>query len=157
MVAAEGGGTRARPFLTLASRPIPIHFWACSGRSSRAPAGMSGLAAGRRPAPGPAARPGPRHPGPRRLQRRQRRGRPRRARSAGPQRRRGPDRRVRRRTRPRGGTGSQQLWLATTDADSTVPADWLAEQLRLAALGVEVVAGAGPGPVSYTHLTLPTK
>jgi len=37
--------------------------------------------------------------------------------------------------------------LATTDADSTVPADWLAEQLRLAALGVEVVAGTGPGLV----------
>lgn len=34
-----------------------------------------------------------------------------------------------------------QLWLATTDADSTVPPDWLAEQLRLAAAGVEVVAG----------------
>jgi len=33
------------------------------------------------------------------------------------------------------------LWLATTDADSTVPGDWLAEQLRLAALGAEVVAG----------------
>lgn len=39
------------------------------------------------------------------------------------------------------GRASEQLWLATTDADSTVPADWLAEQLRLAALGVEVVAG----------------
>ncbi len=34
-----------------------------------------------------------------------------------------------------------ELWLATTDADSTVPPDWLAEQLRLAALGAEVVAG----------------
>ncbi len=33
------------------------------------------------------------------------------------------------------------LWLATTDADSTVPADWLAEQLRLAALGADAVAG----------------
>ena len=39
------------------------------------------------------------------------------------------------------GRAAEQLWLATTDADSTVPADWLAEQLRLAALGVEVVAG----------------
>lgn len=34
-----------------------------------------------------------------------------------------------------------ELWLATTDADSTVPTDWLAEQLRLVALGAEVVAG----------------
>ncbi len=34
-----------------------------------------------------------------------------------------------------------ELWLATTDADSTVPADWLAEQLRLARGGAEVVAG----------------
>ena len=33
------------------------------------------------------------------------------------------------------------LWLATTDADSTVPADWLAVQLRLQAQGAEVVAG----------------
>ena len=33
------------------------------------------------------------------------------------------------------------LWLATTDADSTVPPDWLAEQFRLAALGAQVVAG----------------
>lgn len=39
------------------------------------------------------------------------------------------------------GRSPGQLWLATTDADSTVPADWLAEQLRLAALGAEVVAG----------------
>ena len=28
------------------------------------------------------------------------------------------------------GRPAQQLWLTTTDADSTVPADWLAEQLR---------------------------
>jgi hypothetical protein len=34
-----------------------------------------------------------------------------------------------------------ELWLAGTDADSTVPADWLAEQLRLAAAGADVVAG----------------
>jgi hypothetical protein len=33
------------------------------------------------------------------------------------------------------------LWLTTTDADSTVPADWLAEQIRLASAGVQVVAG----------------
>ena len=34
-----------------------------------------------------------------------------------------------------------QLWLATTDADTTVPPDWLAVQLHLAARGAEVVAG----------------
>lgn len=39
------------------------------------------------------------------------------------------------------GRPAEQMWLATTDADSTVPADWLAEQLRLAAKGAEVVAG----------------
>ncbi len=39
------------------------------------------------------------------------------------------------------GRPAGQLWLATTDADSTVPADWLAEQLRLARSGAEVVAG----------------
>ena len=33
------------------------------------------------------------------------------------------------------------LWLATTDADSTVPVDWLATQLGLASLGADVVAG----------------
>lgn len=33
------------------------------------------------------------------------------------------------------------LWLASTDADSTVPPDWLAEQLVLAAAGAEAVAG----------------
>lgn len=39
------------------------------------------------------------------------------------------------------GRAPGSLWLATTDADSTVPADWLVEQLRLRALGAEVVAG----------------
>lgn len=39
------------------------------------------------------------------------------------------------------GRPAGQLWLATTDADSVVPPDWLAEQLRLAAGGAEVVAG----------------
>ena len=39
------------------------------------------------------------------------------------------------------GRPAGSLWLATTDADSTVPADWIAEQLRLAALGADVVAG----------------
>jgi hypothetical protein len=34
-----------------------------------------------------------------------------------------------------------ELWLATTDADSRVPADWLAEQVALAAAGADVVAG----------------
>ena len=28
------------------------------------------------------------------------------------------------------GRPAQQLWLTTTDADSTVPADWLTEHLR---------------------------
>jgi hypothetical protein len=32
-------------------------------------------------------------------------------------------------------------WLATTDADSAVPARWLVDQLALAARGVEAVAG----------------
>jgi hypothetical protein len=39
------------------------------------------------------------------------------------------------------GRPAEQMWLATNDADSTVPANWLAEQLRLAARGAEVVAG----------------
>ena len=34
-----------------------------------------------------------------------------------------------------------QIWLATTDADSTVPADWLAVQLELARGGAQAVAG----------------
>jgi glycosyltransferase involved in cell wall biosynthesis len=33
------------------------------------------------------------------------------------------------------------VWLANTDADTLVPADWLAQQLRLADDGVDVVAG----------------
>ncbi len=32
-------------------------------------------------------------------------------------------------------------WLACTDADSVVPPNWIAEQLRLAAAGVDVVVG----------------
>lgn len=39
------------------------------------------------------------------------------------------------------GRPAAELWLATTDADSTVPPHWLAEQLQLATLGAEVVAG----------------
>ncbi len=39
------------------------------------------------------------------------------------------------------GRPPSQVWLATTDADSTVPPNWLAEQLRLASWGAEVVAG----------------
>lgn len=35
----------------------------------------------------------------------------------------------------------EQLWLATTDADSRVPADWLAVQLRLHRAGADAVAG----------------
>ncbi len=37
--------------------------------------------------------------------------------------------------------GTDGLWLANTDADSTVPAHWLLGQLRLAADGADVVAG----------------
>lgn len=39
------------------------------------------------------------------------------------------------------GRDPARVWLATTDADSTVPPDWLDEQLRLASLGADVVAG----------------
>jgi Glycosyl transferase family 2 len=39
------------------------------------------------------------------------------------------------------GRPATDLWLASTDADSTVPPDWLAEQLLLAAAGAEAVAG----------------
>jgi glycosyltransferase involved in cell wall biosynthesis len=35
----------------------------------------------------------------------------------------------------------ERLWLATTDADSMVPARWLADQLQLAAAGWEAVVG----------------
>jgi cellulose synthase/poly-beta-1,6-N-acetylglucosamine synthase-like glycosyltransferase len=41
------------------------------------------------------------------------------------------------------------LWLATTDADSRVPPDWLTRQLRYAAAGWEAVAGT----VSVTDWT----
>jgi glycosyltransferase involved in cell wall biosynthesis len=36
---------------------------------------------------------------------------------------------------------AQRTWIATTDADSHVPADWLTSQLRLAELGYDAVAG----------------
>jgi hypothetical protein len=39
------------------------------------------------------------------------------------------------------GRPTTELWLATTDADSTVPVDWLAVQLRLAHVGAQAVAG----------------
>ena len=39
------------------------------------------------------------------------------------------------------GRPAVQLWLASTDGDTTVPADWLAVQLALARHGAEVVAG----------------
>ena len=35
----------------------------------------------------------------------------------------------------------QDLWLATTDADSTVPPDWLVRQVELASSGADVVLG----------------
>lgn len=34
-----------------------------------------------------------------------------------------------------------QVWVASTDADSTVPPDWLAQQVRLADSGVDLVLG----------------
>ncbi|MEO7260175.1 MAG: glycosyltransferase [Jatrophihabitantaceae bacterium] len=37
--------------------------------------------------------------------------------------------------------GTAGTWLATTDADSAVPPNWLAEQVRQAELGAAVVAG----------------
>jgi len=42
------------------------------------------------------------------------------------------------RTRP---LDPEQLWLATTDADTLVPADWLARQLGYAAAGWDAVVG----------------
>ena len=39
------------------------------------------------------------------------------------------------------GRSLAEVWLATTDADSTVPTDWLAEQLLLARRGADAVAG----------------
>lgn len=39
------------------------------------------------------------------------------------------------------GYPADQVWLATTDADSTVPRDWLARQLRSAADGADLVVG----------------
>lgn len=39
------------------------------------------------------------------------------------------------------GTPPDRLWLATTDADSTVPADWLAVQLEYARQSFEAVLG----------------
>lgn len=52
-------------------------------------------------------------------------------------------------------------WLASTDADSTVPADWLTTQLDLARAGAEVVIGAvhprfadlTPDEVEWWHRT----
>lgn len=40
-----------------------------------------------------------------------------------------------------GATTRRDLWLATTDADSRVPGDWLVEQVRMAGLGADVVLG----------------
>lgn len=37
--------------------------------------------------------------------------------------------------------GDSGVWLATTDADSLVPGNWIATQLELARLGADVVAG----------------
>jgi hypothetical protein len=43
--------------------------------------------------------------------------------------------------RTHGPSQLDRLWLASTDADSRVPADWLSTQLVLAAQGAEVVLG----------------
>ncbi len=40
-----------------------------------------------------------------------------------------------------GGTAARSMWLATTDADSAVPPQWLAAQLDHAAAGADIVAG----------------
>jgi len=39
------------------------------------------------------------------------------------------------------GAASSTVWIANTDADSFVPANWLVEQLRLAHRGIELVIG----------------
>ncbi|TBN56911.1 glycosyltransferase [Glaciihabitans arcticus] len=39
------------------------------------------------------------------------------------------------------GSASSGVWIANTDADSVVPANWLVEQLRLAHRGIELVIG----------------
>lgn len=39
------------------------------------------------------------------------------------------------------GTAPEEIWLASTDADSQVPADWLARQLAWRREGVEAIAG----------------
>ncbi|MBB2975251.1 glycosyltransferase involved in cell wall biosynthesis [Microbacterium endophyticum] len=39
------------------------------------------------------------------------------------------------------GLPSRQIWIANTDADSTVPKNWLTTQLELAASGTDVVVG----------------
>jgi glycosyltransferase involved in cell wall biosynthesis len=56
--------------------------------------------------------------------------------------------------------GTAGLWLATTDADSTVPADWFARQLAHAANGAQAIVGtvevadwsAHPWPVKGRYL-----
>ncbi len=45
---------------------------------------------------------------------------------------------------------AEQVWLANTDADSTVPANWLTVQLGYAAAGYDVVIGTvRPDPAEY--------
>ncbi len=39
------------------------------------------------------------------------------------------------------GLPTDNIWLATTDADSTVPADWMAQQLTWRARGAQAIAG----------------
>jgi glycosyltransferase involved in cell wall biosynthesis len=44
--------------------------------------------------------------------------------------------------RAEAGRALDNVWLATTDADSRVPPDWLAHQVRLANAGVDATAGS---------------
>ncbi|CAN5161884.1 glycosyltransferase family 2 protein [soil metagenome] len=50
-----------------------------------------------------------------------------------------------------------KLWIANTDADSVVPANWITEQLRLAAGGYDLVVGAvEPDPDDLSAVDLLT-
>ena len=43
--------------------------------------------------------------------------------------------------RPLGDLPAERVWIANTDADSTVPANWITSQLELAASGADLVVG----------------
>lgn len=53
-----------------------------------------------------------------------------------------------------GAARPEQIWLANTDADSSVPADWLAEMVAAADRGVGVVLGTVIPAVGLDHRTL---